>query len=69
MIGIIASKGMPSSKVTNNDIYFVHLNSSKEEDIEIEAKPYALALARAKNLKKVYLLYGEKGLIEYDFKV
>lgn len=69
MIGIIASKGKPSSKVTNKDIFFIHLNSSKIKDIKIEAKPYALALARAKSLKKVYLLYGEKGLIEYDFEI
>ena len=69
MIGIIASKGESSSNVTNKDIFFIHLNSSKDEDIEVEGKPYALALARAKNLKKVYLLYGEKGLIEYDFEI
>lgn len=69
MIGIIASHGKPSEKVTNKDIFFIHLNSSKKEDIEIEGKPYALALARAKNLKKVYLLYGEKGLIEYAFEI
>ena len=53
----------------NKDIFFIHLNSSKKEDIEIEGKPYALALARAKNLKKVFLLYGEKGFIEYAFEI
>lgn len=68
MIGFLASKTGDTS-VSNKDIYFIHLNSVDEKDIEIEAKPFALAFARAYNLKKVYLHFGEKGLITYGFKI
>lgn len=64
MLAFISSK---DSFVTNNDISFIHLNSSNSVDIDIEAKPYALAFARKFNFKKVYLFYGKDGKIIYDF--
>lgn len=63
MIGIVSSK---AENPTKKDMSFIHLNSLKDEDIELEARPYALALARKLNVEKVYLFYGEKGKIIYD---
>lgn len=48
-------------------ISFIHLVSNDEEKMRIEGAPLALALARKFNLKKVYILYGEKGKITYDY--
>lgn len=48
-------------------ISFIHLNSKSEEEMRIEGAPLALALARKFNLKKVYILYGEKGKITYEY--
>lgn len=64
MLAILSSNDI---QVTSKDISFIHVVCTDESDIEIEAKPFALALARKLNLKKVYLFYGEKGKIVYEF--
>lgn len=64
MLGIISTK---DSKVKNTDITFVHFNSINDEEIEIECRPFAHALSKKLNRKKVYLFYGEKGKIIYEF--
>lgn len=48
-------------------ISFIHLTANSEDSMRIEGAPLALALARKFNLKKVYILYGEKGKIIYEY--
>ena len=48
-------------------VSFVHVISVKKKEIRDEVAPLALKLARLYQLKKVYLLFGEKGKIVYDY--
>lgn len=67
MLAILSSVDEGQRNVTNKDVSFIHIISSKDDDIEIEARPVAHALAKQLNIEKVYLFYGEKGKIVYDF--
>lgn len=67
MLAILSIKD--DFKLSKRDISFIHLNSNSPKDIEIEARPFALALARKKSKNKVFLIYGEKGKIIYDFSI
>lgn len=67
MICILSAYDENEKQAPKSEVGFLHLNSSSEEDIREEGSSYALAFARKLNLKKVYLLYGEKGKIIYEY--
>lgn len=69
MLAILSCVDESTPLSSKKNVSFIHLNSSIEEDIEVEARPYALAFARALDLKKVYLFYGEKGRFVYDYSL
>lgn len=67
MLAILSAFDESVSSGEKDKVSFVHLNSNSEDEMKIEASPLALALSRQFNLKKVYLFYGEKGKITYDY--
>lgn len=67
MLAILSAYDENEKSAEKEKVGFVHIISSDEEAIKTEVSPYALALARKFNLKKVYLFYGEKGKITYDY--
>lgn len=67
MICVMSAYDENEKQASKKKVGFLHLNSSSEEDIREEGSPYALAFARKFKLKKVYLLYGEKGKIIYEY--
>lgn len=69
MLAILSAYDENEKSAEKEKVGFIHVIATDEEAIKAEVAPYALALARKFDLKKVYLLYGEKGKITYDYSL
>lgn len=67
MLAVLSAYDENEKQADKKKVGFLHISSNDEESIQKEVSPYALAFARKFNLEKVYLLYGEKGKIIYEF--
>lgn len=67
MIVLLSAYDENEKQASKEKVGFLHVNSKEEEDIKKEVSPFALAFARKFDLEKVYLFYGEKGKIVYDY--
>lgn len=67
MLAVISAFDETAKECPKDKVGFIHLAAKDEESIKVEASPIALSFARKNNLKKVYLLYGEKGKIIYEY--
>lgn len=67
MLAILSAYDENEKSAEKEKVGILYVIASDEEAIKVEVAPYALALARKFNLKKVYLFYGEKGKITYDY--
>lgn len=67
MLAILSAYDENEIVTDKERVSFVHVISTTKKDIKSEVSPIALKLARIYNLKKVYLLYGEKGKIVYSY--
>ena len=69
MIAFLSAYDENEKSGSKEKIGFLHINSKNEEDIKIEVSPFAASFARKFDLEKVYLFYGEKGKIVYDYSL
>lgn len=67
MLGILSAYDENERQASKEKVGFLHIVSTDKEAIKTEVSPYALAFARKLDLKKVFLFYGKKGKIIYEF--
>lgn len=67
MLVVISAYDENEKQASKEKVGFLHVEAKTEEDIRSESSPYALAFARKFDLKKVYVLFGEKGKIIYEY--
>ena len=69
MIGFLSKNNDCLSRVTKDEIHFVHIDDNlSRDDIKISNTKTAFMFANKFNINKVFLHFGKES-IEYDFKI